>query len=69
MLFSLLMLATPRIGPPPNVCPPRLELEIEFGDEDPFEDDPFGFASGFPEEELSEEPSADAFPELPPAEF
>src|SRR5580658_2863111 len=68
MPFSLLMLATPRIGPPPNVWPARLELEIEFCDEDPFDDDPFSFASEFPEE-LSDEPPADAFPELPPAEF
>src|SRR5580700_6211071 len=68
MPFSLLMLATPRIGPPPNVWPARLELEIEFCDDDPFDDDPFSFASEFPEE-LSDEPPADAFPELPPAEF
>ena len=69
MLFSLLVLATPRIGPPPNVCPPRLELEMEFDDGDPDEDDPFEFASGLPEEELSDAPPADAFAELPPAEF
>ena len=29
MLFSLLVLATPRIGPPPNVGPLKPELEPE----------------------------------------
>jgi hypothetical protein len=78
MLFSLLVLATPRIGPPPNVCAPRLELLTEFGDDDPDEDDPeeddpfefeFPSASEFPAEELSDEAPDAAFPELPLAEF
>jgi hypothetical protein len=74
MLFPLLMLATPRIGPPPNVCAPRLELEMEFEDEDPAEDDPleseFPVAPELADEELSEDEPADvAFPALPLAAF
>ena len=45
MLFSLLALATPRIGPPPNTGPlkpePELELGFELEDDDP---DEFGFS-------------------------
>jgi len=31
MLFALLVLATPRIGPPPNVGPLNPEAELELG--------------------------------------
>jgi hypothetical protein len=35
MVLALLVLATPKIGPPPNVCPLMPELELE--DDDPGE--------------------------------
>src|SRR5208337_2524858 len=55
MVFFLLVLATPRIGPPPKVGPlkPELELVLELGDDDPGE---FGFSSA--SEELPELPLA-----------
>jgi len=70
MVFALLVLATPRIGPPPNVGPLKGELE---GD-DPGEFDPgeFEFPSvseGFPEEELPEEALPEELPGSPPTGF
>ena len=59
MVFALLVLATPRIGPPPNVGPlkpdPELELVLEFEDDDPDEFE-FPDTSELPEDELPESP-------------
>jgi hypothetical protein len=73
MLFSLLVLATPRIGPPPNAGPlkpnPELEFVFELEDDDPAE---FEFSPGseeLPEEELPEEElPEEELPESPLAE-
>jgi hypothetical protein len=72
MLCFLLVLATPSIGPPPNVGPlkpePEFEPVLELEDDDPGE---FGFSSasdGLPEAELPEEElPEDESPELPAA--
>ena|SRR6267378_1751678 len=68
MLFSLLVLATPRIGPPPNVGPLKPEPELE--DDDPEGDDPGEFEFPAVSDELPEDASPeDALSELPLAEF
>ena len=82
MDFALLVLATPSIGPPPNVGPLKpepdeepeleLELELEFEPVLEFEDgDPADFESSSSSEELLEELlelplAADGEPELAP---
>jgi hypothetical protein len=74
MLFALLVLATPRIGPPPNVCPfkpePGLEPELEeVEDDDPGEFELPPASEALPEEELPEEElPEDESAELPVAE-
>ena len=65
MLFALLALATPSIGPPPNVGPlkPEVELEPELELED---DDPGEFEFSSASEELPEEGlPEDGLPESP----
>src|ERR1700687_384424 len=53
MLFALLVLATPRMGPPPSVGPLKPKLELEGDDPGEFE---FPSASeGFPDAALPEE--------------
>jgi hypothetical protein len=54
MLFSLLVLATPRKGPPPNVGPLKPEPELEL-DDDPGEFEFPPASEELPEEELPEE--------------
>jgi hypothetical protein len=74
MLFALLVLATPRIGPPPNVCPlkPEPEPVLELEDDDPDEVELPPASEELPEEELPEEElpedEEDESPELPVAE-
>jgi hypothetical protein len=70
MLFALLVLATPSIGPPPNVGPlkpePELERALEFEDDDPDEFEFPSVSDGLPEEELPEEElPEDVSPESP----
>jgi hypothetical protein len=68
IVFSLLKLATPRIGPPPKVGPlnPEPEFELEF-DADPFEFE----LSPAPDESLEslllESLPAEFCPSAPPA--
>ena len=56
MLFSLLVLATPRIGPPPNTGPLKPELKPDFAmeleDDDSAESGFFSESGGLPEEGL-----------------
>jgi hypothetical protein len=56
MLFALLVLATPRIGPPPNVGPlkpePELDPGLELEDADPGDFEFPSASEGLPEEEL-----------------
>jgi hypothetical protein len=73
MLFALLVLATPRIGPPPNVCPfkpePGLEPVPELEDDDPDEFELPPASEALPAEELPEEAlPEDESAELPVAE-
>jgi hypothetical protein len=58
MVLALLVLATPRIGPPPNVCPlkPELEFGLEPEDDDPDEVEFPDAPDGLPEDELPESP-------------
>src|SRR5580658_557895 len=62
MVFALLALATPSIGPPPNVCP--LGPDSEFEDDDPPEFDFSPESDESPEGELP----AGELPESPLAE-
>jgi hypothetical protein len=55
IVLALLVLATPSIGPPPNVCPLGPELELELGDDDPGPVEPPPVSAELPEEELLEE--------------
>src|SRR5208282_808818 len=64
-VFALLVLATPRIGPPPNVGPlkPEPELESALEDDDPGE---FEAPAASPEDELpDDELPNDGLPALP----
>jgi hypothetical protein len=66
VLSFLFVLATPRMGPPPNVGPLK---PLEFGDEDPDPgEDEFEFPPG-PEELLEDEPPEEEFPESLFVEF
>jgi hypothetical protein len=53
IVLALLVLATPSIGPPPNVCP--LVPELELGDDDPGPVEAPSVSVELPEEELPEE--------------
>src|SRR5258708_18642092 len=55
MLFALLALATPRIGPPPNVGPLKPELELDFEGEAPGEIELSSVSEASPEEAFPEE--------------
>src|SRR5258706_9515822 len=55
MLFALLALATPRIGPPPNVGPLKPELELDFEGEAPGELELSSVSAASPEEASPEE--------------
>jgi hypothetical protein len=58
--LDLLVLATPSIGPPPNVCP----LGLELGDDDPGPVEAPPVSGELPEEELpEEEPLEEELPE------
>src|SRR5258708_10303782 len=55
MLFALLALATPRIGPPPNVGPLKPELELDFEGDAPGELELSSVSAESPEEASPEE--------------
>src|SRR5208283_822502 len=70
MLFCLLVLATPSIGPPPKVCPLKPEPELEAEDDEPGDDDPGEFEFSPVSDELPEDASPESGllePEAPTA--